>query len=205
MKLSHQNSRRGLTLVELLLGIMITAMIATGVAVVLQAASYGTSSKREVRRLAVRTQQLRHRLDESARAARAVLAFGESEGAKYIVFWKGDTFGNDEDQVNLGELQMVEWSPDTREVICYEALTEPEPDTLYAPSDDFRSAILSAATSGRLIDSGWADNVSSFSLEADSADPATARLVTWRFELVDDLLTQPVVGVVALRGANPPE
>ena len=48
---SGRPSRRGLTLVELLISLLITSLISLGVASIIHAAAYGTSSRREIRDL----------------------------------------------------------------------------------------------------------------------------------------------------------
>ncbi len=60
MRMRVDPTRRAVTLVELIISLLITSMVALGVAAILQAASYGTSSRREIRRIVVRTQQVDH-------------------------------------------------------------------------------------------------------------------------------------------------
>src|SRR5689334_1045094 len=93
---------RGFTLVELLLSLITTAFIGLAVAMILQTAAYGTSTKRDARRIAVRSESTRDRMNDAIRNARAVLA----SGSTYLVLWMGDS--NKNDQVNLSELQLIE-------------------------------------------------------------------------------------------------
>ncbi|MDH3584767.1 MAG: hypothetical protein OER86_11180, partial [Phycisphaerae bacterium] len=68
--------RLGLTLIELLLGLAITALVGLGVTMILVSASYGTTTQKELRSLAVRHKTIAARFDAALRASRKVLAAG---------------------------------------------------------------------------------------------------------------------------------
>jgi type II secretory pathway pseudopilin PulG len=192
--------RTAFTLVEVMTAMIITAIIGLSVASFLFATSYATSSKREVRRVVVRTYQARERLEESIRDARSVLAIGETgEQVRYLVLWLGDRFGSDPGRVNLSEIRLIEWSPATDTLTGVSAAGAPDPDPVYAPETDFYEAADAARDSGALTSSPWATGVSAFEIELDEPTPADARLVTWRMIIVDELLTESIAGTVSLR------
>lgn len=179
----------------------ITGLVALGVAGVLQAASYGTSSKREVRRLVVRSEQLRHRVDDAIRNARAVLAAGSDlNGNIYLVLWRGDinNVSTNRDKVNLSELQMLEWSTAESMLSSRAAATTPNPDTAYELTASFHAA--AQALPATL----WADSVSDFSTSLSQAPPQT-RLVTWSINVASDLVSEQVGGAAALLQMDAPD
>ena len=190
-------TKRGVTLVELILAMMITALIGVGVASTLYAASYGTSSRREVRRVAVRSQQLHSRIEDAIRNARAILASGQvSAGYGYLVLWAGDT--NQNNHVNLSELQLIELPSGSATLSSY-ANPSPTTDTEYAPATDFYTAAQTAKTTDNLIGTPWAKGISNFALTVNSSKPANKPLVTWSLKLTDQLLSENLVCAASLR------
>ncbi len=192
--------KRGTTLSELLVALTVTGLVALAVAGILQAASYGTSSKREVRRLVVRSEQLRNRIDDTVREARAVLAGGtDLNGNTYLVLWRGDTnnVSTNQDKVNLSELQMLEWSAAASTLSSYTPATTPNPDTAYEVTADFHAA------AHALPATVWAGSVSGFSTTLNQAPPMT-RLVTWSITAASDLVSERVSGSAALLQMDPP-
>jgi len=195
------------TLVELLIALIITSMLALGVASILYAASYGTSSRREVRRMVVRTEQLRARLDDAVRNARAVLASGNA----YIVLWIGDTRRNN--QVNLSELQLIELASGSTQLKSYETQfpggwTEAQieaADTAYAAGSDFAAVAQAAKQGSYFPGTTWAGGISDFSVTLDHGTPVQARMATWRLTLTNELLSESLVGTAALRSPGAPE
>ena len=185
---------------------MITAMLATAIAALLHAASYGTSSKREIRRITVRSLQLRSRMDDAVRTARAVLDVDETAwGSRYIILWQGDTYQSDPGQVNLSELQLIEWNPNSETLISYRAASELDPDPVLPMSTDFYDTAISSVYTGKLRNTVWSDHVTDMAFALDDASPTDARLVRWELEIEDELLTEPVIGAVAMRSPTEPQ
>lgn len=201
-----QHLERAVTLVELLIAMIITSMLALGVASILHAASYGTSSKREIRRVAVRSQQIRSQLDDSIRTARAVLACGETvEGDKYIVLWKGDSNQTDQNQVNLSELLLIEWVPGSQTLTAYDAPGAPDPDPFYAADADFYNEADQARSDGDLTGTVWSQGVSAFEMTLIDDGEGQARMVAWSLTVIDELLSESLVGTTSLRCPGAPQ
>jgi len=197
--------RRAMTIVEVLMSLIVVSLISVGVAAMLYAAGYGTSSQREVRRVAVRTQQVRLRLDDAIRNARQILAAGEtSAGHAYVVLWRGDTNDEDtnKDKVNLSELELIELPDGSTTLTAYTA-PSPGTDTAYENDSDFYQMAQTAKSGGVLVGTTWAENISAFGITLDEAAPADARLVTWRFTLTDQELSESLVGCISLRAHSP--
>lgn len=198
--------RTGLTLIELMVSLIITSLIAVAVASVIHAGAYGTSSRREVRRLVVQTQELRMRLSDTVRLAQAVLACGQGAGGeKYIVLWTGDSNRDGDEQVNLSELQFVEWTPAAQRLTSYRVSAKPDPDPSYPPDSNFYTLATQLRNSGVLVGTVWAKDVSAFEIALDDAKPTAALRATWALTLTSDLVSEPIVATVALRSPRPPK
>lgn len=195
--------RRGMTLAEVLMALMITALIATTVTAALVAVSYGTSGQRDWRRLAVREYKLRRHLQESVCRARAVLAVGNSAGGSYLMLWKGDRLDAD-DKVNLSELQLIAWDESTAKLSSYEAQSIPDPDPAYEADADFYQTALQKVQDGTLAEHRWSEDMTACEMTAD-APGSQAAMLTWTMQINDGSVTKSLTGVAALRGHSPPE
>ena len=196
-------TRRGVTLVELILAMMITALLSAGVASMLYAAGYGTSSRREVRRVAVKSLQLQKRFEDAIRSARAVLASGQvATGYGFVVLWTGDT--NADDQVNLSELQLIELPNGTTTLQS----CQPSPsatDVTYPADANFYSVAQTAKASGNLVPVTWSNGISDLTVTLDNPTPVMARLVTWRLTLTDQAISEQLCGAANLRSPSSPQ
>jgi hypothetical protein len=194
-----------MTLAELIVAITITTLIAAGVGSILFAASYGTSSRRDVRRLAVRSAQERQRIDDAIRSAAAILA----KGSSYIVLWTGDTRSNN--QVNLSELQLIELSGTTLNSYTtvwpsgWSQATIDAADTTYAANTDFYTTTQTAKSGSNFPGTTWATSASNFTITLDSATANLAVLVTWKLTLTNDLVSESLVEATALRNHVVPQ
>lgn len=205
MSQKTQKCRRAMTIIEVSMSLIVVSLIAVGVAAMLYAAGYGTSARREVRRVAVRTQQVRLRLDDAIRNTRQILAAGEtSAGHAYVVLWRGDSNDEDtnQDKVNLSELELIELPDGSSTLMSYIA-TSPTTDTAYESDSDFYQVAQNAKSGGDLEGTTWAQDISDFGITLDEATPADAQLVTWRFTLTDQDLSETLVGCIWLRVHSP--
>ncbi len=191
-----------MTIAELIMALMITSLIATAVTGALVAVSYGTDSRRDWRRLTVKTNRVRALLQDAVAGSRAVLASGADGNDRYVVLWKGDTTEAN-DAVNLGELQLILWDQSASSLISYETDTAPNPDTEYAAGAGFYG-IASGAAGSTLPATLWSDDITACAILADAAG-SQARLLTWSMTLEEGLFDESVEVVAALREPNPPE
>src|SRR5690606_33233775 len=95
-------SQRGLMLIELLLALAVTGMVAAAMSSMLWAVSYGTSSSKGLRALAVKTKTLQSRVGGAIRGAAVVLDAGED----FLVLWVDD--GDGDGQPSLHEIQRID-------------------------------------------------------------------------------------------------
>jgi type II secretory pathway pseudopilin PulG len=195
----NRTRRPGLTLLELLISISVTAFIGLGVALILQAAAYGTSTKRDARRVSVRAETLRDRLDDAVRNSASFLA----SGTNYLVIWQGDE--NDDTQVNLSELQLIELNTTTQTLTSYVATLPVGTDTAYAATVDFNSTTQTLKGNGTLTGTTWATGISAVTFTLDNVTPQQAVLLTWSVTLNNGTQTEPVSGAVSLRQPLTPQ
>lgn len=196
---------RGLTLVELLLALSVTAMIGAGVAAMMLLVSSGTTERTDLRALLVKEKSVAARLSAAVRSSLRVL----DQGSDYVVLWIGDT--RRDDQPNLSEIRLIERLSDGR-LLCYSASfpdgwTDEQiatADTAYQLTDNFRT-VTTALKSGSYFPSElWAQGVQSWTVVLD-ATPETARLLSYRMAMRagDGSSTrQPLdtlIGAIALR------
>jgi len=108
-------ARSGITLVEVLLALALTGLIAASVAAMLYTLSYGTTTRNDLRRQNTKSLVLRQRLDVAIRSAKAVLA----ADSNYVVLWTADLKRNQ--KPDLSELHRIEWNSSTQQLTSYAA------------------------------------------------------------------------------------
>ena len=107
--------RRGVMLVEILIALAITGMIAGGVASLLFAVAGGTKDRQEMRRRNVRADVLAARVDGAIRSSCMVLG----RDAQSLVLWVSDSKKNS--SPDLSELRRIDWDSATKSLRCYQA------------------------------------------------------------------------------------
>lgn len=178
-----------MTIIEVMISIVVVSLISLSIAAMLHVAGYGTDARREVRRLTVRSQQVRLRIDDAIRNACQVL--NDSDDASdnaynHLVLWQGDL--NDDGKTNLDELELI--------LIVNDQLIRYTVNRDTAIDSDYVSTILNH---GDRVASPWATSVSEFSVVLDNVDPALASLVTWSATVTDNDLSETLIGTMALR------
>jgi hypothetical protein len=189
----------GLTLIELILAVASTALIALAIATMLFAMAKGTSSRTDLRSVVVKHKTLTARFDAAVRSSSAVLA----RGSDYVVLWMGDTRENG--APNLSELRRIEYDAAGNTIVSYTAeLTGTAAqieaaDTTYQFSDNFEAITAGLKGDDEFPAETWATRVSGWTVTLNDATATDATLVRYRFVLAADELTDTVVGAAALR------
>ncbi len=191
----------GLTLVELLLALSITALVGASIAAMLTAVSYGTSSEKDLRTLVVKHKTTDARQSAAIRSSKMVL----DQGADFMVLWTADLNGSG--LPNLLEIRRIEYDSGTNELKSHETdfpdswsqATIDAANAEYQLTDDF-GAITSALTSSSLFPSSlWATDVTDWTVTLDNADPQRASLVSYRVTLQTGSMSDTTVNASALR------
>lgn len=182
MMLIHRNSTRGVTLVEVLLGLVITAMVASAAMMMLYSVNRGTQSQESRRQVIMRRFLLSNRLSATLRSSECVLA----AGADYVVLWRGDS--DDSGRPNLAELQRIEWTAGDAQLWSYSAPVSlpPADNTAYDLTADFNAITTALAGTAKFPGEQWATGVSGLTVTLDAAAPASAEVVRISMTLTAD-------------------
>jgi type II secretory pathway pseudopilin PulG len=195
---ARRRRARGFTLLELILALGGTALVAAAITAMLVSVSYGTSSTQDVRSLAVKQKTLGGRFAAAVRSSRTVLA----TGSDYLVLWIADTREND--APNLSELRRIERTGGN-EIWCYSAdpslsdPNDPNGDTEYTLDQDFDAITSALAGGGSFPGELWATGVTAMTIGLDEATAQSAAMVGYQFTVQAEVLEDSGVGVASLR------
>jgi len=198
--------RRAFTLVELLLALAITGLVSAAVAGMLVAVSYGTSSKRDLRTMIVKSRVIDARLASAIRTSRAIL----ETGTDYLVLWTGDVNPNGTANApDLSEIRLVERDGAADTLSCYEfpsSWNQAQIDAADAayqltgnPAGFFQAATTAAKTAGAFVPTLWGSGVTAISFTLDGTDPSDTTLATYQLTLSAGDLSETVVGSTSAR------
>jgi prepilin-type N-terminal cleavage/methylation domain-containing protein len=177
--------RRGLTLIELVIGLAITAVVSAVLAILINATAVGTNSTQDGRRSLVKMQGVKAQLEDTIKNSSCVLA----AGANYIVLWTGDLNGAPTPvnrAVNLSELRLIEVDTATGNLNIY-AVQWPAnfgngsivaADTTYSAATTWYTACSTAKAGGYFVPTTIATSVTGMTVSLDSATVTQGRLVS---------------------------
>lgn len=183
----HAARQRGLTLIELILAISITAVVGLAVVGMLSAVDYGTNSSRDLRELVVRGKTLTDRINQAVRYAEAVVEVQTDAADAHLLLHAG-TNENDEPTYLL-----LRHDAEAGTLLAYR---QTYPADSGAPTTDAL-----ANTTAR----SWASGVKAWQIDVDPPDSPTP-LINYRLTLtVRDaqqntaVLEQTIVGAATPR------
>jgi hypothetical protein len=202
--------RRGLTFIELLIGLSITAFTCAILAVLINATAMGTSTQNDGRRALVRLQTLKAVLEDEFVNARCILATGNN----YVVYWTGDQPGAVTPAncaVNFSELRLLEidasgslniyctrWSTGMTDAAKLAA------DTTYAANSGWYDAAAALKGTSNFSTNPVATGATSLASSLDNASPNAAHHIHLRIHVNDGVVTrQFALGVTLANPAAP--
>jgi len=188
--------RRGLSLLELLLGISVTVIIGAAVASMLLVASSAAAYQRTNRDFSVWQGMVSARLGTLLRSSGMVLA----SRSNYLALWTSDADRNGEPSAS--EIAIVLRNSATHELWYYRP-----PDNLAVEADvryslittDFVAEPKTLIGTPVLLGQLWADDVLDLTVTLDAADPIEARFVAYRLTTNLDGVQKTTIGGAALR------
>lgn len=201
-RVANRRSRRGgLTVVELLLALTITAIISLAISSMLFAVSHGTDSSNDMRALLLRQRLVAARLNALIRSSHMVLA----TGSNYVVLWTHDA--NNSGTPNRAEVRYLElntvsgelWSYKTVWPVSMTAEQIEAADVEYDPAANFASIMSALKGQASFPGERWATELSGWAVSLNNADPQLATLVSYRFSMRLSGATDFVIGAAALR------
>lgn len=190
---------QGLTLVELLLALSVTAIIALAISSMLFAVARGTSTNNDMRSLVLQQKIVGTRLDTALRRATKVLA----SGSGYLVVWLNDSRANG--TPDLSELRRIEYDANTNTLRSYrmpETWTQTQIDANevnYQISDDFNAMTNAVKGTSKFPLETWSNAVYGWTITLDNAVVQSAKLVSYRLTVQSGKQQAVVVGATALR------
>lgn len=196
MRMSRPSRRRGLTLVELLIGLAITGIVGAAIASMLFGAARGTDAANDRRAAMVRLRTATTRLAAAIRGSHAVLAADDD----LLVLWIDD-FDAD-GRVAVAELRRIERDEATDTLRSFTA-TDNAPATSWDPASDFEAITDGLVDKSYFPAEPWATGVTDWSISLDDPDPQQATLVSYRLRIETDggASADEVIASAALRNA----
>lgn len=183
---------RGMTLVELMLGLAITTVIGGAIVAMLFAVSRGADEDTDLRSLVARGKRVHAASTAALRGSRELLDIDSQR----LVLWYRDA--DDDGRIDADELRAIDYAADASELRWYEP-TDTVPDAEHEASADFLAVVDGLIESGGLAPRTWAGGVAGFSLALDEDEPAAAKLASYRLILREGRLEHEAVAAVAMR------
>jgi hypothetical protein len=199
--------RRGLTLIELLIGLSITAVTCAILAALINATAMGTSTQNDGRRALVRLQTLKSILEDEFVNTRCILATGNN----YVVYWTGDQAGSvtpANNAVNFSELRLLEIDGSgnlniycTRWPAGMSDAAKLAADSTFAANSNWYAAAAAFKGTSNFSTNTIATGATALAVSLDSAAPTAAHHIHVRIDLNDGVTARQFALGVSL--ANP--
>lgn len=183
---------RGLTLIELVLALAGTAIVALAVAAMVAAFAQGTDSRQAMYSLVAQSKASTSRLTAAIRGSRQVLALSDTA----IVLWLADDDGDG--LPALAEIRRIDHNPAAATLIAYAAAPGAAP-AVYAADADFLAITDALLGTTRFPAELWATDVTDWQVTLDTAQPADAHLVGLQLSLRQGDITEVALAAAALR------
>ncbi|TVQ51693.1 MAG: hypothetical protein EA377_12025 [Phycisphaerales bacterium] len=183
---SHAKHRRGLSLLELMLAITITALVGAAIAGMLNAVAVGVDTRRDNRSMMVRSSLAQARLNAYIAPARCVL----DQRGPQIVLWFNDQ--KKSETVHASEIRWLEYDR-TEGTLSVSYVSFPEhwsqlevdqEDREFPSDSDWGRIKNSYASRGLLNELTLVDGLDDVTVTADATDPFEIRLLTYRLWFV---------------------
>jgi hypothetical protein len=200
-----------MTLVELLLGLAITALIGLGIMTVLFAVTRGTATQNDARGLVVKEKVVGGRVGAALRGSKMVLA----SGTDYVILWSADM--RDPGPPSLSQLRRLERDSSGR-LWSYAASFPADwtqdqidaADTEYPFDSDFNAVTTALKTQMFGTQSAfpgalWGTAISAFSVTPNKANPQAATMMSYRVTILPgsgSTQSDVATGAAALRNGK---
>lgn len=204
--MSGRRDRRGLTLLELILALSITAIIAAAIAGMMQTVTTGVMTRRGNREAMIRANAAQSRLAAYVTSSRSLLHVGDDD----VVLWLGDYRRSD--SVHASEIRWVRFDAD-RSTIVVDFVDFPSEwsDVAIALEDgEYASNAAWDSIRDQYAARGWVstftlvDEVASLQVETDTTYPLTARHVSFSIEFTTEESVLPIISAATIREHRPP-
>ncbi len=190
----------GLTFIELILSLAITALVGAAVTAMLTAVSSGTASTQDSRGLLAKHKSFDVRMTTAIINSHMILA----TGSNYAVLWMGDT---DADGLpDLSELRLIIldnsgnlWSYKGTFPSNWTQTQINAADTSYPLNSDFHAVATGLENSTYFPSELWMTGVTSITFTANNASVQSATLLSYRAVLTYGSQTSNAIGAAAMQ------
>jgi len=189
-----------MTLVELMMALAITAIVALAAAGMLSAVTYGSAERTDMRSLLVRQEMIAQRLSAAVRASRQVLDADDDR----LILWVSDA--NHDDVTQVSEVRWIHFSENdgtltSTSVSFPDHLTHEQMDALDAvfnPAQSMQSQL--SGLGSYVVMQTWAQGVAGWELSSRDATEKRPGLLNFRVTFADQYnQRQTIIGAAALR------
>jgi prepilin-type N-terminal cleavage/methylation domain-containing protein len=202
-----RRAARGMTLLELMIGLSITALIAGAISGMMSAVTSGIHTNRDARTVMIRAHAGQTRLSAYLAPCRSVLAVNENE----IVVWFEDERADNHVQVK--EVRWLRFDAVAMELgvhfvqfpAVWTAATVDLENITLAPDEDWDDVLLDFAARGLERRLTLIDGLGSFSATTDEPAAIDSRHVTCALGMETTAGIQPVHVSATIRMHQPPE
>ena len=199
-------TRRGLSLLEMLLALSITSLIAVGISSMISAVTSGVGTRRDIRTTMVRANAAQTRLAAYIVPCRSLLANNGSD----LVLWLNDS--RESDSVHATEIRWLlfdaeQGAIDVHFVDFPDAWTQTAKDladTEYSANANWDAVLTQYQTSGWITTVRLVDGLNSAAITTDAAVPMGSRHVTFDLGFGTDDASVPIRVSATTRLHQPP-
>lgn len=197
---------RGLTLLELLLAMSITAMVGGAIVGMLGAVSSGVSSRRDNRTTMIQAAAARSRLAAYIAPARSVLG---SSGSS-VTLWLDDS--RESQTVHASEIRWLRFNADQRVFTvsyvrfpdAWSQTTRNLADNEYASGSNWDTVLTTFAAQGLLATMTLVDEVESIDVAADAVAPQDTKHLTFELGFATNAGPLPILVSATIGMHQPP-
>lgn len=189
----RRSRHAGLSLVELMIAMSITATVAAATASIIAATAYATESQQGMRGTLVRHLTADAQLAGAIRGSTMVLA----QDGNVLVLWEYDRDANR--APNLAELIFVEFDPSTQSISAFRPTPAAAANTQHRLSDNFVGMLAGIKSGTARTAEGWGTHVQRWDFTFDNADVQQSRLVSYRMRVGEGGASDTVIGAAGLR------
>lgn len=185
----------GFTLVEIMLALTLTGLIAGATTSMLFSVAAATTTQSEIRHTTVKEKVIGLRMNDAISSSKTVLA----QGADYLVLWMGDQRMNG--VPDLSEIRRIERDDPTDQLMSYRApFSLPDVDNAtYMFTDNFNAITTAMKGSADFPGELWGTNVTAWTQTLDQSNAQSARLVSYRLTITNNDVTGTAAGTLSLK------
>ena len=196
-------TRHGLTLLELLMALAITAMITAAISVMVSAVSVGELSRRDNRDYIVRTYAAKSRL--SAYIARSLAVLEVDVNGSDAVIWLNDWRGGG--TVHATEIRWLIFDGPSKTMKVYyvdfpdtwNAVMQALEDQEYALGQDWSEVLSTYDLAGYVSSMTLVDGIANVQITTDQATAIASGMISFNIEFVTASGGEPVVQDISIR------